>query len=49
MTDVRREQRATRRRILAVLTQRRLERQPVTGVRRAQASISRTLRIPTDS
>ena len=47
--DVRREQRATRRRILAALTQRRLERQARTGVLLENASISRTGRIPTDS
>ena len=46
---VRREQRAARQRILAVLVQRRLSRQPVTGTRFAQASISSTVRIPTDS
>ena len=49
MIDVRREQRATRRRILAALTLRRLERQPLTAARLAKASISRTGRIPTDS
>lgn len=48
MTDVRREQRAIRRRILAVLAQRRAMRQPVRSPL-AQASISRTVRIPTDS
>ena len=48
MIDVRREQRAVRRRILQVLTQRRLSRQP-TRSPLAQASISSTGRIPTDS
>jgi hypothetical protein len=49
---VRRERRAARRRILRVLTQRRLARQlgpGSTGVRLAQASICSTGRMPTDS
>lgn len=49
LANVRREQRAARRRILAALTQRRLERQSLTGTRLVQASISRTGRMPTDS
>jgi hypothetical protein len=48
VTDVRREQRAIRRRILLVLAQRRAA---VQGAREplAQASISSTARMPTDS
>lgn len=43
--DVRREQRATRRRILAVLVQRRAQAR----VPFVQASTARTTRMPTDS
>ena len=49
MTDLRREQRAARRRILRVLAQRRATRQPSTGTRLTQASIVSTGRMPTDS
>ena len=50
LSDVRRERAAARRRILAVITERRLARQAEpTGTRLFQASISRTDRIPTDS
>ena len=53
MTDVRRERRAARRRTLQLLVQRRLavmrSAQPPERVPLVHASISSTLRMPTDS
>jgi hypothetical protein len=49
LANVRRERRAVRRRILAVLAERRLDRQADTDARLVQASISSTERMPTDS